>query len=135
MRKEINTRQDIYLLVDTFYVKVRRAGLFGPIFSSSISKWDAHLEHLTNFWESNLFFIKKYTGNPLEKHAEVDQQNKNSINELHFGVWLNLWFETIDELFIGERAQLAKNRARNMGTFIHLKSFEARSAKQSKDND
>ena len=94
-----------------------------------ITDWDEHLEKLTDFWESNLFFKKKYTGNPLTKHVEVDKQQKGTINEMHFGVWLNLWFQTIDNLFVGEVAQLAKNRARNMGTFIHLKIFEARTTK------
>ncbi|WP_432411215.1 group III truncated hemoglobin [Rasiella sp. SM2506] len=127
MSKEIENREDIFQLVSTFYEKIRKDPLLGPIFNTAIQDWDAHLEHLTNFWESNLFFKKTYTGNPLEKHVEVDQKNNNEINEMHFGVWLNLWFETVNDLFIGERAQLAKNRARNMGTFIHLKIFEARS--------
>jgi hemoglobin len=127
MQKEIENRQDVFTLVATFYEKVKIDPLLGPVFNTAIKDWDTHLEHLTNFWESNLFFVKKYSGNPLQKHVEVDQQNNNTINEMHFGVWLNLWFETIDELFVGERAQLAKNRARNMGTFIHLKIFEARS--------
>lgn len=131
MHKEIVNRQDVFTLVTTFYDKVRKDPLLGPIFNTAITDWDKHLQHLTNFWESNLFFVKKYTGNPLQKHVAVDNSNNNSINEMHFGVWLNLWFQTIDELFVGERAQLAKNRARNMGTFIHLKIFEARSQKES----
>jgi hemoglobin len=48
------------------------------------------------------------------------------INELHFGTWLNLWFQTIDELFDGEMAQIAKNRARNMGSHLHIAIFNAR---------
>lgn len=127
MIKEIENREDIFKLVFTFYGKVQNDPLLGPIFNKSIEDWTIHYEHLTSFWESNLFFKKTYTGNPLEKHVEVDQNNNNEINGMHFGVWLNLWFETVDSLFIGDRAQLAKNRARNMGTFIHLKIFEARS--------
>jgi len=50
----------------------------------------------------------------------------NSITELHFGLWLNLWFQTIDELFEGDYAENAKRRARKMGTFLYLKIFEAR---------
>ena len=62
----------------------------------------------------------------MVKHTEVDKAVGGSINEMHFGVWLNLWYETLDELFEGDVAQIAKNRARNMGTFMHLKIFEAR---------
>jgi len=123
---DIESREDVALLVDSFYVKVRKDDLLGPIFNSIIKDWETHLSLLTDFWETNLFLIKKYTGNPLEKHVEVDNFHNNTISELHFGTWINLWFETIDSLFIGEKAQLAKNRARNMSTFLHLKMFESR---------
>lgn len=123
---DISSREDVLLLVKTFYAKVRQDELLGPIFNSVIKDWEHHFEHLTDFWQSNLFFEKKYHGNPLEKHAEVDEKVGGTINEMHFGVWLNLWFQTIDELFTGEVAKIAKNRARNMGTYIHINLFEAR---------
>jgi len=85
------------------------------------------LERLTDFWETNLFFVNKFKGNPVRKHQEVDAKNKQTINALHFGVWLNYWMETLETHFTGERADLAKNRARNMGTHLFLKIFEARS--------
>ena len=46
------------------------------------------------------------------------------INESHFGIWLNLWFKNIDALFEGDNAQLAKNRARNMSTFMNIEIFK-----------
>ena len=130
IKDDINTREDVALLVDQFYKKVRANAILGPIFNQAITNWDQHLDHLTTFWESSLFMgkplKKKYIGNPLEVHVKVDQENNNSITEHHFGIWLNLWFETIEHLFVGENAELAKRRARKMGTFIHLKIFEAR---------
>lgn len=130
IKDDINTREDVALLVDQFYKKVRANAILGPIFNQAITNWDQHLDHLTTFWESSLFMgkplKKKYVGNPLEVHVKVDQENNNSITEHHFGIWLNLWFETIEQLFAGENAELAKRRARKMGTFIHLKIFEAR---------
>jgi hemoglobin len=68
----------------------------------------------------------KYKGDPLEAHIKVDRDNNHSITELHFGLWLNLWFQTLDELFEGEYTENAKRRARKMGTFLYLKIFEAR---------
>lgn len=130
IKEDINTREDVALLVDQFYKKVRANAILGPIFNQAITNWDQHLDHLTTFWESSLFMgkplKKKYKGNPLEVHVKVDQENNNSITEHHFGIWLNLWFETIEQFFSGENAELAKRRARKMGTFIHLKIFEAR---------
>jgi len=124
-KKDIKTREDIYKLVSTFYSKVRVDDTLGPFFDK-IEDWDEHLDRLTTFWESSLFLKTKYFGDPLAAHAKADREHGNKISELHFGVWLNLWFETIEELFEGETAENAKRRARKMGTFLYLKIFEAR---------
>lgn len=129
-KKDIQNRDDIFLLVSSFYKKVRADATLGPFFNNTITDWDAHLELLTTFWETSLFMSKKlehkYYGDPLKAHVKVDQQHHNSISELHFGLWLNLWFQTLDELFEGEVVENAKRRARKMGTFMYLKIFEAR---------
>ncbi len=122
----LKSKEDVSLLVDAFYKKVRRNDVLGPIFNSQIIDWPAHLDHLSNFWHSSLFHSGSYRGNPIIKHTEVDLKADYQITQVHFGIWLQLWFETIDANFHGETAQLAKNRARNMSTFIFLKIFEAR---------
>jgi hemoglobin len=124
-KKDITTREDVYLLVSSFYDKVRKDNVLGPFFEI-IEDWDEHLEKLTDFWQSNLFLKTRYYGNPLEAHIKADNANDNSISELHFGLWLNLWFETIDGLFEGDIAQNAKQRARKMATFMNMSIFQAR---------
>lgn len=130
MKQDIQNREDIALLVSEFYKKVKQNEILKPFFNETIKDWKQHLDHLTTFWETSLFMTKKlkykYHGNPLEAHVEVDKQFHNSITELHFGIWLNLWYETLDELFEGEVVENAKRRARKMGTFMYLKIFEAR---------
>ncbi|MCB0445349.1 MAG: group III truncated hemoglobin [Gelidibacter sp.] len=129
-KNDIQNRDDVFLLVSSFYNKVRADNVLGPFFNKVIKDWDAHIERLTTFWETSLFMTKKlehrYYGNPLQVHINVDQENNHAITELHFGLWLNLWFQTIDELFAGEYADNAKNRARKMGTFMYLNIFQAR---------
>jgi hemoglobin len=125
-KSDIKTRDDIYRLVSQFYAKVRKDKALGPFFNETIKDWDAHLEHLTTFWESSLFLKTRYYGNPLETHVKVDTAHNHSIENEHFGLWLNLWYQTIDELFEGDYAENAKRRARKMGTFLYLKIFEAR---------
>ena len=125
-KTDIKNREDVYLLVSSFYEKVRKDSVLGPFFNETIKDWDAHLERLITFWESSLFLKTKYLGNPLDAHVRVDKEHNHSITELHFGLWLNLWFQTIDELFEGDYAENAKHRARKMGTFLYLKIFEAR---------
>lgn len=130
IKKDINNREDVALLVTKFYEKIRLDHILGPIFNQAIKDWDKHLNHLTTFWESSLFMgkplIKKYNGNPIEVHVKVDEENQNQITEMHFGIWLNYWIQTLDFYFEGEITELAKRRARKMATFIHLKIFEAR---------
>lgn len=128
MKSDIKTRDDVFLLVSTFYEKVRKNDTIGYFFNNAIKNWDEHLDKLTTFWESNLFLKGKYLGDPLLAHAKVDRENNNAITELHFGIRLNLRYQTIDELFEGEYANMAENRARKMSTFLYLKIFEARQA-------
>ncbi|WP_298533306.1 group III truncated hemoglobin [uncultured Algibacter sp.] len=129
-KKDIETREDVFLLVTSFYDKVRNDDVLGPFFNNLIADWDSHITKLTTFWESSLFMTRKlehkYQGDPLAAHVKVDKDNNQCITELHFGLWLNLWFQTIDDLFVGEYAENAKRRARKMGTFLYLKIFEAR---------
>ncbi|MDO5968209.1 group III truncated hemoglobin [Flavivirga aquimarina] len=125
-KKDIKSRDDVFLLVSSFYDKVRKDTVLAPFFNDVIKDWDDHLERLTTFWESSLFLKTKYLGNPLEAHIKVDKENNHSISQSHFGLWLNLWFETVDELFEGDYAENAKRRARKMSTFLYLKIFEAR---------
>ena len=126
IKPDIKSREDVSLLVNEFYGKIKQYPLLGPIFNGIVTDWGEHLELLTDFWETNLFYNKKYLGNPIQKHIEVDQKCGGTINEMHFGVWINLWIETLNELFEGETAQRAQNRARTMGTFLHLNIFGAR---------
>ncbi|MCH4553506.1 group III truncated hemoglobin [Aestuariibaculum lutulentum] len=125
-KKDITTREDVYLLVSSFYDKIRKDVVLGPFFNAVITDWETHIEKLTTFWESSLFLKTKYLGNPLEVHVKVDQENNHSITDVHFGLWLNLWFQTIDELFQGDYAENAKRRARKMGTFLYMEIFKAR---------
>jgi len=116
--KPIEDRADITLLVNSFYSKIRIDELLGPIFNSHIAEdnWKVHLDKLADFWETNLFGIAKFKGSPTQKHIIVDKNLNYGIEQKHFGKWLQLWFETIDELYEGEYADKAKNAARRMST-------------------
>lgn len=127
-KKQLDSRRKISWLIRSFYDKVRKDDLIGPIFNNQIKDWEHHLERLTDFWETNLTFTRKYKGNPVQKHIAVDQASQDEITQVHFGRWLQLWFETINDNFVGDRAEAAKNRARNMSTHLFLKMYASRSA-------
>ena len=126
MRKQIENRDDITLLVATFYDKIRADKEIGFFFNETITNWEEHLEKLTDFWETNLFASKKYQGNPIIGHNAVDKKFDQQITSAIFGIWLNLWFATLDELFEGENVDILKRRARKMGTFLFMNIFESR---------
>lgn len=125
-KTDIRNRADVRILVETFYVKIRTHKILGPIFNDIVSDWEAHFDLLTDFWETQLFLKRKYHGNPVAVHQEVDDMMGNSITSEHFGLWLNVWFATIDELFTGDTAWIAKNRAQKMSTMLFLKIYEHR---------
>lgn len=125
-KTDIQNRTDIRLLVETFYSKIRVHDELGPIFNSVITDWESHFELLTDFWEAQLFLKRKYEGNPVTAHQEVDDKVGNTITSEHFGLWLNVWFATIDELFEGDTSWLAKNRAQKMSTMLFMKIFQHR---------
>jgi len=133
--KEIKSREDIFLLVSTFYSHVKQDDFIGPIFLEIIpdDEWDSHIQKLTDFWQSNLFFQRVYKGNPLKKHINVDQKFDNEISQKHFGRWLQLWFSTVDTLFYGQKADEAKERARNIASLLFLRIYESRGITQSVD--
>ncbi|NKI27046.1 group III truncated hemoglobin [Arenibacter sp. 6A1] len=126
IKTEIRNRKDVNLLVITFYGKIRQHPILGPIFNGIIKDWESHLELLTDFWESQLLLQRKYVGNPIVAHQEVDAKINHSITPEHFGLWLNEWYATIDELFEGDIAHIAKNRAQKMSTMLYMHMYQHR---------
>lgn len=114
-KHDITGREDLSKLITRFYARLRKDDLLGPIFNSTIQDWDHHLGHITNFWERNLFGTAQFYGNPGRKHMDVDERQGNSIEKKHFERWLGTWYSTIDDLFVGEKAEEAKTRATTIG--------------------
>ncbi|MBZ4190374.1 group III truncated hemoglobin [Niabella beijingensis] len=111
--KDITTREDIQVLVDAFYTKVRRHPEIGPIFDAVIGdRWPQHLEKMYAFWETVLLERHTYFGSPFPPHAKLP------VDQLHFDAWLDLWRETIDAHFQGTVAAEAKWRAGKMAAMF-----------------
>lgn len=117
-RKDITTLEDIKILVDTFYGKVREDNLLGPIFNGVIQdRWPQHLEKMYRFWQTVLLEEHTYFGAPFPPHARLP------INQTHFDTWLMHWNATIDEHFTGEKADEAKWRGDKMA-IMFLRKIE-----------
>ncbi|ESU23117.1 globin [Flavobacterium enshiense DK69] len=126
MKGDIQNREDLSKLLHSFYAKIRANEEIGHFFNETITDWEAHLEKLTDFWENNLFGVRKYYGNPVLAHVEVDEKFDHSVSPNVFGLWLNLWFETLEELFEGGNVETLKFRARKMGTVFMMYIYESR---------
>lgn len=114
--KEIISLEDVKLLVNSFYARVREDDLLGPIFNEKIGDhWPEHLEKLSRFWQTILLQEHTYYGSPFAPHANLP------IDKNHFDRWLYLFFETVDENFVGEKAKEAKIRAEKMAQMFYSK--------------
>jgi hemoglobin len=109
MKPDIKNLEDIKLLVNTFYSRIREQPLLGPIFEKVIDqKWPEHLDKMYRFWQTVLLSEHTYNGSPFLPHANLP------VSAEHFTIWKELFNLTIDELFEGELADNAKWRAATM---------------------
>lgn len=109
-RTLLATRIDLEKMLDLFYARVRQDELIGPIFND-VAKvdWDEHMAHIYNFWDTLLFGAESYNRRPFPKHIPL------GLKPEHFKRWLELFFQTVDELHEGQKAEEIKIRALNMG--------------------
>jgi hemoglobin len=130
IRKDIESRTDVSHLVRSFYAQVRNHDELGPIFNGIVDDWESHLERLTDFWETVILNSGPGAGkfSPVPVHKEVDKNTGNSIQQAHFGHWLELWFSTLDTYFMGKNADFAKEHARRMAHILFFRIMEGRTA-------
>ncbi len=120
MHTDINNRNDIILLINTFYETVKRDELIGPIFTEKVKvQWDIHLPIMYDFWENILFFTGGYSGNPIALHQQLHQVVP--LTKADFDRWLNIFKTTTDALFTGTNAIVIKQRAESIATVMQLK--------------
>ena len=115
MKKEINSVEDIHLLVDSFYERVRKDEVLAPIFNEKIKEWPHHLDIMYRFWQSLLLKENAYKGSPFLKHQTLP------IEREHFERWLTLFHETVDTLYSGNMAVEAKNKAEKIAEVFQIK--------------
>ncbi|MEP7164714.1 MAG: group III truncated hemoglobin [Ferruginibacter sp.] len=125
MKKDIEAGRDIELLVNRFYDKVKTSSVIGYIFNDVAKvNWEKHLPVMYRFWENVIFYTGVYTGNPLLVHKQLDKLFP--LAPQHFAEWNILFSSTVDELFEGEKANLAKQRAISISTVIQMEIFKSR---------
>lgn len=108
--RDITTRVDCERLVRAFYGRALTDPVIGFIFTD-VAELDleAHVPRIASFWETLLLGAQSYDGGAFHPHAALHA--KVELKAGHFQRWLGLWYETVDELFAGPTAELAKATA------------------------
>jgi hemoglobin len=118
-RSDITNRQDIETLVRRFYEQAIPDPIIGKFFTQVAHlDLETHLPKIANFWEQMLFQHAVYNGSPMHVHLVLN--SKERMLPEHFERWLALWGDTIDRLFAGEKAEMAKARAQMVAKSFSL---------------
>jgi hemoglobin len=113
------SEDEIGLLVDHFYARVRVDPVLGPIFERVLrGEWRPHMETMRDFWSSVMLTSGRYKGAPVPAHLRV-----KAIEPETFDRWLRLFGETCDELFENEVAEAFRAKAVRIAESLKLALF------------
>ena len=115
---DIENREDCERLVRAFYARALVDPIIGFLFTD-VAQLDleAHVPEITSFWETVLLGVPSYRGGAFRPHAALHM--RVPLRRAHFDRWLVLWHETVDSLFAGERAEMAKAHAVRVARAFH----------------
>lgn len=108
MKKDIETRADLERLLAEFYKTATVDAQIGHHFAEL--DLAAHLPVIVDFWEKVLLENPVYFGNPLAVHQRLNDVSPLKLE--HFRHWVEIFSQTVDDLFAGETAENAKMRAK-----------------------
>ena len=104
---DITTEHDIEVLVDQFYDAVVLDEILAPFFLRI--DFTHHKPKMIDFWAFVLLDQPGYKTNVFDKHTHLH------IGPEHFTEWVNLFHQTVDDLFEGDKANDSKLRASSIG--------------------
>lgn len=120
MKSDITNRNDIEILVKLFYNKLLQDDAVKEIFEQTVLQHlESHLKTIADFWDSILLDADNYRGNVTEKHFALDK--RFTLTHDIFNHWLLHWNTSVDELFDGEKATMAKTRAQSIADIMEYK--------------
>jgi hemoglobin len=108
------TEEEIALLVERFYAKVRKDPEIGPVFNDAVQDWDEHIALLKNFWSSVLLASGRYKGSPMMAHLPLP------IERQFFDRWLQLFAETAHEVMPASLAFMVIGKAERIADTLKL---------------
>jgi hemoglobin len=120
MKRDIETRADLFVLLEKFYDSLLKDQSIAYIFTE-VAKIDMqnHLPVIVGFWEMVLFGAHTYNKNAIQPHLILNERSK--FEKHHFDTWLGCFGKTVDELFDGKNAFAAKQKAKSIATIMQIK--------------
>jgi hemoglobin len=120
MKKDIENRDDLLLLMQEFYKKLLADDSINYLFTEVAKvNLDHHFPVLVDFWDSLLFHSNTYQKNAMQPHITLHHQSP--LQRHHFETWLGYFKETVDDLFDGQNAFVIKERATSIATVMQIK--------------
>jgi hemoglobin len=118
--KDLQNRQDIEQVLEMFYNQVLKDYLIGHFFTSVVKlDLQKHIPIISDFWEAVIFNTQGYRKNVMEVHQHIHLLQK--IEKVHLDRWVQIFTQTIDSQFEGEKASLMKHRASSIATLMDIK--------------
>lgn len=107
-------------MVDEFYKKLLSDDAISYIFTDVVKiKLEEHLPILVTFWSQGILGTGGYTKNLTRIHLEVNE--KEYLSPELFSIWLNHFYNSVDENFKGEKAERIKTQALSIATVMQIK--------------
>ncbi len=100
--KTIDNREDIRLLVESFYDLATKDKLIGHHFIEV--DFDHHLPRMIDFWCLLVLDQPGYSENVIQKHTHM------KLSKADFNRWEELFLKTLTDNFTGEKVDLVKQK-------------------------
>ena len=118
--KDIQTAEEIHIVVDEFYKKLLADDTISYIFTDVVKiKLEEHLPILVTFWSQAILGTGGYVNNLTQIHLDINA--KSYLSKELFDIWVIHFEAAIDESFIGFNCERMKNQAHNLSTIMQIK--------------
>ena len=109
-RPDLGSREHIEFFVDRFYERMLADEQLAPIFVD-VAQIDlaVHLPHIKDYWCKLLLGDAEYRRHTMDIHRQL--HSKRALQAQDFERWLSFFAATVDDYFVGERAERAKQVA------------------------
>ena len=109
-KPDLDSREHIENFVDRFYERLLADERLAPIFVDVAAiDLSVHLPHIKDYWCKLLLGEKSYQRHTMNIHRQL--HGKQRLQAEDFQRWLDSFVATLDEGFVGERAERAKQVA------------------------